>query len=72
MIVLDHKDVGIELVHANDPKTFNGVIFIRDERIANVMTKYYEKIWKSSSTADDLSYVSESSNSNRYVAPSTA
>jgi hypothetical protein len=72
MIVLDRKDVGIELVHANDPKTFNGVIFIRDERIANVMTKYYEKIWKSSSTADDLSYVSESSNSNRYVAPSTA
>jgi hypothetical protein len=72
MIILDRKDVGIELVHANDPKTFNGVIFIHDEKIANVMTKYYEKIWKSSSSSDDLSYVSESSNSNRYVAPSTA
>ena len=72
MIVLDRKEVGIELVHANDPKTFNGVIFIRDERIANLMTKYYQKIWESSSSSDDLSYVSDSSDSNRYIAPSTA
>lgn len=72
MIILDRKEVGIELVHVNDPKTFNGVIFIRDERIANIMVKCYQKIWDSSSSSDDLSYVSESSNSNRYVAPSTA
>ena len=26
MIVVDRKEVGIELIHANDPKTFNGVI----------------------------------------------
>ncbi len=72
MIILDGKEVGIELIHANDPKTFNGVIFIRDERIANVMTRCYQKIWDSSSSSDDLSYVSESSDSDRYVAPSTA
>ena len=48
MIILDHKEVGIELIHANDPKTFNGVIFVRDENIANIMTRYYQKIWESS------------------------
>ena len=73
MIVLDRKEVGIELIHANDPKTFNGVIFVRDEKIANLMTSYYHKIWESSSSSDDLSYVaSEVSTSNRYVAPSPA
>ena len=73
MIVLDRKEVGIELIHANDPKTFNGVIFVRDEKIANLMTSYYHKIWESSSSSDDLSYVaSEASTSNRYVAPSPA
>ena len=48
IIILDHKEVGIELIHANDPKTFNGVIFVRDENIANIMTRYYQKIWESS------------------------
>ena len=73
MIVLDRKEVGIELIHANDPKTFNGVIFVRDEKIANLMTSYYHKIWESSSSSDDLSYVaSDVSTSNRYVAPSPA
>ncbi|HEY7079767.1 MAG TPA: hypothetical protein VH500_08705 [Nitrososphaeraceae archaeon] len=72
MIILDRKEVGIELVHANDPKTFNGVIFIRDERIANILVRFYQKIWDSSSSSDDLSYVSGPSDSNRYVAPSTA
>ena len=73
MIVLDRKEVGIELIHANDPKTFNGVIFVRDEKIANLMTSYYHKIWESSSSSDDMSYVaSEASTSDRYVAPSQA
>jgi hypothetical protein len=44
MIVLDGKEVGIELIHANDPKTFNRVIFVQDEKIANLMARYYQKI----------------------------
>lgn len=73
MIILDHKEVGIELIHANDPKTFNGVIFVRDENIANIMTSYYEKIWQSSTSQEDLSYIaSEASTNNRYIAPSPA
>ena len=73
MIKLDHKEVGIELIHANDPKTFNGVIFVRDENIANIMTRYYQKIWESSTSQEDLSYIaSEASTNNRYIAPSPA
>jgi len=73
MIILDRKEVGIELIHANDPKTFNGVIFIRDEKIAQVIASYYQKIWESCSSSNDLSYLaSEASATNRYVAPSPA
>ncbi|MGC2428198.1 MAG: hypothetical protein WA421_14260 [Nitrososphaeraceae archaeon] len=73
IIILDHKEVGIELIHANDPKTFNGVIFVRDENIANIMTRYYQKIWESSTSQEDLSYIaSEASTNNRYIAPSPA
>ena len=73
MIVLDRKEVGIELIHANDTKTFNGVIFVRDEKIAQVMTSYYQKIWESSSSSDALPYAaSEAPASNRYLAPSPA
>jgi predicted transcriptional regulator len=71
IIILDRKEVGIELIHANDPKTFNGVIFVRDENIANIMTNYYQKIWESSTSQEDLSYMaSEASRNNRYIAPS--
>jgi predicted transcriptional regulator len=69
MIVLDRKKVGIELIHANDPKTFNGVIFVHDEKIANLVARYYQKIWDSS--LDDASYIaSEAPTSKRYLASS--
>jgi predicted transcriptional regulator len=69
MIVLDGKEVGIELIHANDPKTFNGVIFVQDEKIANLMARYYQKIWDSS--LDDVSFIeSEAPTNKRYLAPS--
>ena len=71
MIILDHKEVGIELIHAKDPKTFTGVIFLRDENIADIMTRYYQKIWESSTSQEDQSYMaSEVSRNNRYIAPS--
>ena len=71
IIILDHKEVGIELIDAKDPKTFSGAIFVRDENIANIMTSYYQKIWESSTTQEDLSYMaSEASRNNRYIAPS--
>ena len=75
MIVLDGKEVGIELIHANDPKTFNGVIFVRSEKIANLMTDYYQEIWESSysPTSDDLSCMASEQfiNNDRHIASST-
>jgi len=62
--------VGIELIHANDPKTFHGVIFIRNQNIANIMTSYYEKLWEFS--LDDISYIaSEASGAKTFLSPST-
>lgn len=49
MIIIDKKEVGIELIHANEPKVFKGVIFIRDEQTADMMNEYYLKIWQQSS-----------------------
>ncbi|HEY7108620.1 MAG TPA: hypothetical protein VH415_04250 [Nitrososphaeraceae archaeon] len=73
MIILDRKEVGIELIHATDPKTFNGVIFVKDDKVANIMADFYEKVWNSSSSsspsAEDLTYGSEKSSARRYVAP---
>jgi len=75
MIVLDRKEIGIELINANDPKTFNGVIFVRDEKVANYVISLYEKLWEVSSSSDsnsssaDLSYQASVSASNRYLAP---
>ena len=70
IIILDGKEVGIELIHANDPKTFHGVIFIRNQNIANIMTSYYEKLWEFS--LDDISYIaSEASGAKTFLSPST-
>jgi predicted transcriptional regulator len=63
MIILDGKEVGLELVHANDPKTFHGVIFIRNHKIADIMTSYYGKIWESS--LDDISYIASQAMTNK-------
>jgi hypothetical protein len=68
MIILDSKEVGIELIHANHPNAFNGFIFIRDENMANIMTGYYQKIWETSS--DDVSFITSESLSKRYLVPS--
>jgi hypothetical protein len=71
MIILDGREVGIELIHANDAKTFNGVIFIRDEKIANLMSSYYQKIWNSS--LDDRSFIASetpTNNGRKYLSSS--
>lgn len=69
MIILDGKEVGIELIHANDPKTFHGVIFIRNQKIANIMISYYEKVWESS--LDDISFIaSQASRAKTFLSPS--
>ena len=45
MIIIDGKEVGVELVDQADPKKFNMGILVRDEHASRVMKEYYEKLW---------------------------
>jgi hypothetical protein len=45
MIIIDRKEVGVELVDQADPKKFNMGILVRDEHASRVMKEYYEKLW---------------------------
>jgi len=49
IIILDNSEVGIEMVNSNNPGEFCGGIFIRDQRIAMIMTEYYQQIWEKAS-----------------------
>jgi hypothetical protein len=45
MIIIDGKEVGIELIDQTDPKKFNMGILLRDENASGVMKEFYEKLW---------------------------
>jgi hypothetical protein len=45
IIVLDGKEVGVEVVDWNEPKKFYGVIFIREEKTSKTMLNFYNKMW---------------------------
>lgn len=50
MIILDGKEVGIEIVNWNEPKDFYGAVFIReDEKTSKRMQALYYKIWDNAS-----------------------
>jgi predicted transcriptional regulator len=45
VIIIDGKEVGIEVIDRTDPKKFNMGILLRDETASRVMKEYYEKLW---------------------------
>jgi hypothetical protein len=45
MIIIDRKEVGVELIDQADPKKFNMGILVRDENASRVMKEYFEKLW---------------------------
>jgi hypothetical protein len=45
MIIIDGKEVGIELIDQTDHKKFNMGILLRDENACKVMKEYYENLW---------------------------
>jgi hypothetical protein len=45
MIIIDGKEVGIEIIDQTDPKKFSTGILLRDEKASRVMKEYYEKLW---------------------------
>ena len=64
MIFFDSNEVGIELINANEPSSFTGTIFIRDEKICKQLLQVYQRLWESAS--DDLELITETSVSRRY------
>jgi hypothetical protein len=57
MIIIDGKEVGLELIDRTDPKKFNIGILVRDENASGVMKGYYEKLWNDAYS--DITKVSE-------------
>ena len=49
IIILDKMETGIELVNSNNTKEFYGGIFIKDEKITNIMTEFYQQMWEKAS-----------------------
>jgi hypothetical protein len=45
MIIIDGKEVGIELIDQADTSKFNMGILLRDENTSGAMKEYYEKLW---------------------------
>jgi hypothetical protein len=46
IIILDKKEVGIELIDSKAPDKFNMGILIRDREISAIMEQYYETLWE--------------------------
>ena len=55
MMMIDEKEVGIELVNRNDPQNFFAGILIKDERLAINIKEFYHKMWDSASDEDNSS-----------------
>jgi predicted transcriptional regulator len=69
MALFDRSELAIELINANEPRSFHGAIFIRDEKTCKRMLEYYQKIWDSSSEEeeeDNIKLINETSASRRY------
>ena len=45
MIIIDGKEVGIEIIDQSDPHKSKACILLTDENIGGIMRKYYQKIW---------------------------
>ena len=73
MTLFDKSEVAIELINANEPKSFHGAIFIRDKKTSKRMLDYYQKLWDSGSNDYDnddnnnnAKLMTETSTSRRY------
>jgi hypothetical protein len=55
MIILDHKEVGLEIVNWNDPRNFYGVIFVKgDQATLKAMQDVYYEMWDNASASFEL------------------
>ena len=49
MIIIDERQVDIELIDHNNPKKFSGAILIKDETFSKTMKNFYQKMWNRAS-----------------------
>jgi hypothetical protein len=55
IIILDHKEVGLEIVNWNDPRNFYGVIFVKgDQATLKAMQDVYYEMWDNASPSFEL------------------
>jgi predicted transcriptional regulator len=54
IIVLDGKEVGVEVVDWNEPKKFCGAIFIRHEKTSKTMLNFYNNMWDAATEGETL------------------
>jgi predicted transcriptional regulator len=50
MIIIDGKEIGIELIDQNDPHKFKAAVLLRDENTCATMKEYYQRIWDGASS----------------------
>ena len=48
LIIIDAKEVGIELINAHDTTEFSGGLIVQDMQFANVLKGYFERLWTQS------------------------
>ena len=53
LLVVDGKEVGIEIINRNDTQNFFVGLFISDEKLASNFKEWYMKLWDDAS--DDIS-----------------
>jgi predicted transcriptional regulator len=63
IIVLDGKEVGVEVVDWNEPKKFYGVIFIREEKTSKTMLNFYNKMWDAATEGETPAGTKDTSSS---------
>jgi len=63
IIVLDGREVGVEVVDWNEPKKFYGVIFIREEKTSKTMLNFYNKMWDAATEGETPAGTKDTSSS---------
>jgi predicted transcriptional regulator len=72
MTIFDKSEVAIELINANEPKSFHGAIFIRDKKTSKRMLDYYQKLWASGSTDSDEDNSTNNENNTKLMTETSA
>lgn len=57
LLVIDGKEIGIEIINRNNTQDFSAAIFIKDEKLALDVKEFYMKLWNGASDSIPLSNI---------------